>query len=233
MLRALGHRARIAAYEWQYRARIGLTSFRWGGRSPVIDQIREVWNNRKMELTPIAAYQLFVTAQSTRKLAGVMAEVGVFQGASAKLICEAVPDKPLHLFDTFEGLPRTAPIDGDFRQGQYACSLEDVQKYLGDSEGLYYYKGLFPFTAAPIESTRFCFVHLDVDLYRSTIDALKFFYPRMVPGGVILSHDYITAEGPTRAFLEFFADKSEPVIELAANQCVVVATSASTTGASR
>jgi hypothetical protein len=80
MLRTLGRRARIAAYEWQYRARIGLTSFRWSGRSPVIDQIREVWNNRKMELTPIAAYQLFVTAQSTRKLTGVMAEVGVFQG---------------------------------------------------------------------------------------------------------------------------------------------------------
>ena len=48
-------------------------------------------------------------------------------------------------------------IDGDFRQGQYACSLEDVQKYLGDSEDLHYDKGLFPFTAAPIESTRFCF----------------------------------------------------------------------------
>ena len=34
-----------------------------------------------------------------------MAEVGVYQGVSAKLICEAKGDKELHLFDTFEGLP--------------------------------------------------------------------------------------------------------------------------------
>ena len=58
----------------------------------------------------------------------------------------------------------------------------------------------------------------------STIEALKFFYPRMSPGGVILCHDYLSAAGVDKAYAEFFADKVEPVIELSGYQCLVVKT---------
>ena len=36
----------------------------------------------------------------------------------------------------------------------------------------------------------FSFVSLDVDLYQPTLCGLKFFYPRMSKGGVIMVHDY-------------------------------------------
>ena len=47
-----------------------------------------------------------------------MAEVGVYQGVSAKLICEAKGDKELHVFDTFEGLPDKSGTDVPALQAQ-------------------------------------------------------------------------------------------------------------------
>jgi len=50
---------------------------------------------------------------------------------------------------------------------------------------------------------------------------LEYFYPRMIPGGVILSHDYSLLAGVEKAFTEFFADKPEEVIDLPTTQCLV------------
>jgi O-methyltransferase len=44
-------------------------------------------------------------------------------------------------------------------------------------------KGLFPHTAEAVKDKVFGFVHLDVDLYESTLAGLKFFYPHLFPGG--------------------------------------------------
>jgi O-methyltransferase len=44
----------------------------------------------------------------------------------------------------------------------------------------------------------------------------------MSPGGILLSHDYITAPGVKKAFDNFFDGKAEPVLETAGSQCLVV-----------
>lgn len=61
-----------------------------------------------------------------------------------------------------------------------------------------------------------------MDLYASAYSVLEFFYPRLLPGGIILSHDYHTCTGPRKAFDEFFAGRPEPVIELPGNQAMIV-----------
>ena len=168
------------------------------------------------------AYMLRAAVLSTAKVGGDIAEVGVFRGASAKVICEAKGDRRLHLFDTFEGLPAPGDIDTAFREGQYASSLESVREYLKDYAQVALYKGRFPGTGASVTGLVFSFVHLDVDLYESTLAALEFFYPRLKAGGVIISHDYVEFAGVRKAFDEFFAQRVEPVIELSGNQCLVV-----------
>ncbi len=42
----------------------------------------------------------------------------------------------------------------------------------------------------------FCFVHLDMDLYRPTLAGLRFFYPRLVAGGVMAVHDFFSSSFP-------------------------------------
>lgn len=192
-----------------------------------MNRVRELKREREMLLTPLEANQIFSLVQATSKLGGAMAEVGVYRGASAKLIRQADAMRPLHLFDTFEGLPETSETDtvhhmGRFEKGQFACSLEDVRSYLNGSHNLYFYKGLFPATGEDVKNERFSFVHTDVDIYESSHSVLDFFYPRMLPGGVILSHDFYSCAGPHRAFTEFFANRPEPLIELPGDQAMII-----------
>ena len=51
-------------------------------------------------------------------------------------------------------------------------------------------QGLFPATAAGLETERFCLVSLDVDLEESSYAGLCWFLPRMSEGGYLLLHDY-------------------------------------------
>jgi hypothetical protein len=171
------------------------------------------------------AYQVLAVAKKTMKIEGDIAEVGVYKGGSAKLICTVKGSKNLHLFDTFEGLPDVLKIDATrYQKGQFTVSLEEVKSNLSGYENVFFYKGIFPETGETVKDRTFSFVNLDVDIYESTINSLKFFYPRMNTGGVILSHDYNFAEGVKKAFDEYFEDKPEVIIELMGTQCVVVCT---------
>lgn len=178
---------------------------------------------RELLLSGNEAFTLYSIARSQAGLEGDMAEVGVYQGVSARLISLASDASKLHLFDTFAGLPAPDAVEHKrMRQGHYAASLPSVQAFLADRDGISYYPGLFPGTSGPCDGRRFSFVHLDVDLKSATRDCLAFFYPRMVPGGVILSHDYSYLDGVRAAFEEFFADKPERPIELATSQAMLV-----------
>jgi hypothetical protein len=154
---------------------------------------------------------------------GAFAEVGVFRGASAKLICEAKGQTPLYLFDTFQGLPdNVSGIDGRFWKGLFIASEKEVRTRLAKYPNVEIYPGLFPQTSGPIENQKFSFVHLDVDLYSSTKAVLEFFYPRMLPGGRILSHDYGQCEGVWTAFDEFMKDKPEKLLPMETTQVLLI-----------
>ena len=184
---------------------------------------RRIKSETKLLLADIEACQLSALADATAKIGGDIAEVGTYHGGSAKIICEVKGDRPLHLFDTFKGIPEVEEIDArEFVVGQYAASLETVTNYLNDYPNVYFYKGNFPLTAKPVEGKTFSLVHLDVDTYKSTLSCLEFFYPRMSKGGIILSHDYLSVLGVTKAFDEFFEEKLEPIISLTGRQCLIM-----------
>lgn len=193
-------------------------------RKAFVKQLAKIRTETELLLEDIEAYHIYMTVKRTQKIPGDIAEVGVYMGGSAKIICSAKGDKALHLFDTFEGLPKVDEIDmvWPFYEGKFAASFEDVKKYLQDNTNVYFYKGIFPGTSDPIKDTMFSMVNLDVDCYESTKQCLEFFYSRMNRGGIILSHDYINTPGVRKAFDDFFEDKTEPVIETAGSQCLVV-----------
>jgi len=173
-------------------------------------------------LKPSEIFLVYSLALAQRKLDGDYSEVGVYRGSSAKMICEAKRDKPLYLFDTFEGLPEVEKVDVLFSKNLFSVNLDSVRRRLAKYKNVYIFKGLFPETAFVIENKRFAFVHLDVDIYSSTKNCLGFFYDRMVKGGVILSHDYSQAKGVKKAFDEFFENKIEEIIELPMSQCMII-----------
>jgi hypothetical protein len=217
---------RFAASVRNLLARQNVMLVRYGysdERSRRMQRVSRVASERTLLLNHAEACQLISAVEAVKRVPGHMAELGVFAGASARLILEHMdPGKMLHLFDTFEGLPALDAIDRNrFSEGDFACTLDTAREYIGNS-GVVFHKGMFPGTAGPVRDTTFSFVHLDVDIYASTADGLEFFYPRMSQGGIILCHDYVSAEGVNKAFREFFRDKPEPVVELTGYQALVV-----------
>ena len=136
------------------------------------------------------------------ELRGELAEAGVYEGGTAEIIRKAIPNTPLHLFDTFTGLPNTIVkgLDADsYYEGHMQVDLEKVKFYFRQYENVFIYPGFIPDTLEAVKDRGFAFVHIDLDIYQSTRDALMFFYPRMEIGGSILIHDYPAHVGVTKA----------------------------------
>jgi len=186
--------------------------------------LRRARRQRRSLVTNQEMFILHSIAGGMVNVPGEYAEVGICQGSTAKVICEAKGDKPLHLCDTFEGLPQPGAAEQHVeKQGRFACSLESIQAYLQGYPNLHYHRGLYPDSVRGVlDDVRFSFVHLDVDLYASTKDCLEYFWPRLVPGGILISHDYSILEGIRRTFTEFTATTREQVIELPTTQCMLV-----------
>jgi O-methyltransferase len=148
-----------------------------------------------------------------------MAEVGVYKGGSSYFIASLLRKLgsdaiTLHCFDTFDGHDSDDIKEDDIHQraGVFNdTSIESVREYLAEFDKLEVIKGRIQNTSHFVESERFSFVHLDMDLYEPTVFALDFFNNRLLPGGVILVDDYgfITCPGVKRAVDEFGAHNSD------------------------
>jgi len=126
---------------------------------------------------------------------GAFAELGVYQGESARILRRMDPERKFYLFDTFEGFP-AEDLEGEtgkaatYTSRNFAdTSVSQVLKQIGGNDHIVLCPGYFPHSAVPATSETFALVHLDADLYRPTLAGLTFFYPRLNPGGVILIHD--------------------------------------------
>ena len=76
-----------------------------------------------------------------------------------------------------------------------------------------------------IRYMRFCFVHVDIDMARSVLDCCEFFFPRLVPSGVMIFDDYgfLSTKSARDAVDRYFADRVGRPIYLPTGQCIVSA----------
>lgn len=136
---------------------------------------------------------------------GHFAEIGVWKGGSAVHFYKIaqVQGRELHLFDTFKGMPYQDPGDL-YAVGAFGdTNAEQVQSWMPDA---HLHIGEFP-ASLPPKLKGFAFVHIDVDQYRSTRDAIQYMIPRCVLGAILAFDDYYTIPGVTRAIDEAFPDQ--------------------------
>lgn len=139
----------------------------------------------------------------SEEVEGVVVEAGCYKGgSSAKIsLAAAALDRQLVVFDSFEGLPpNNEPhkssllghsIEGWFDEGKFAGALDEVRANVeryGDISRCRFVKGWFEDTMPPFAEP-ICAAYLDVDLASSTRTCLKYLYPRLSPGGVLMSQD--------------------------------------------
>lgn len=121
-------------------------------------------------------------------LAGDFAQFGVFKGGTARKI-EAAMSGPrkLHLFDSFEGLPENWTRKK--QAGAFRLAPEDIPVF--DSERVAMHKGWFKDTVPVWAKQRqepLAFIHMDADLYSSTVDVL-FNIDRLIAAETIILFD--------------------------------------------
>lgn len=153
-------------------------------------------------------------------LEGDFLELGVYQGSTAAVLARYARrlDRQLYLLDTYEGFVEEDlnGLDAGRRVDFTDTSLDAVRTRVGEVNTKYV-KGYFPESAKQLPADgRYCLVHIDTDLYSPIMSGLEYFYPRMVPGGYLIVHDYgsLAWDGAERAVDIFFADKPECVIQI-------------------
>jgi hypothetical protein len=153
-------------------------------------------------------------------LEGDIAELGVYQGSTATILARNAKrlDRGLYLLDTYEGFDQKdfSGLDAGRRLDFGDTSLDAVRARVGEAATVYI-KGYFPQSADQLPADgRYCLVHIDTDLYAPIMSGLEYFYPRMVPGGYLIIHDYgsLAWEGAEKAVDIFFADKTESVLQI-------------------
>jgi O-methyltransferase len=203
-----------------------LAHYKQYGDGPlVVRTLRRIWaTNRDILFSPSELWMIRELAAAQSHHGGCFAEVGVFRGVSAEVICQAKdPATEIYLFDTFEGLPPPGNLDARFKESMFSASEEAVCARLQPYSKWRIFKGLFPGTAMAVANSSFSFVHLDVDLYESTLAGLEFFWPRLLKGGVLVSHDFSHCKGVHGAFREFFQHRMDyRLIELPTTQAMVI-----------
>jgi O-methyltransferase len=177
------------------------------GTSPAPLRRRDRFRRLLQELEPALA------------LKGRVAECGCFRGLSSFLVCSRLREREsgfdgdgYEIYDSFQGLSEPRAEDAasagmdrgvlrTMKAGSFGFPLEEVRRALSAFPRIRYGAGWIP-DAFPQDEGRYRFVHVDVDLYQPTKASLEYFWPRLVPGGVIVCDDY-NWDGAKRAVDEF------------------------------
>jgi O-methyltransferase len=178
----------------------------------------EIKGHRRTRLDYNRLFVLWQAVHNTFRFGHAVAEIGSYKGGSARFIASAFAQKgqyPLiHVFDTFEGHPDfiTPTLDGPHTKGDFSdTSYEAVKEYLSSFRNIQIHPGAFEDTCAEVTDATFSLVHIDVDIYRSTVHCLEFFWPRLCDGGVIVADDYgfVTCQGVKQA-VDAFVNQVSP-----------------------
>ena len=141
------------------------------------------------------------------RIDGDFAQFGVFRGATARQIeASTTADRTLHLFDSFEGLPE----DWTKRKKAGAFALTPDKIPVFASPRVVMHKGWFKDTVpdwARRMDRPLAFVHMDADLYSSTIEVLFPANRLIVKNSIVLFDEYILgrADDEHRALLDWAA----------------------------
>lgn len=140
---------------------------------------------------------------------GVVVECGTYKGVSAanlSLVC-ALVNRPLEIFDSFEGLPEPGKADEShailasaerhtYDKGSWCGQLEEVRENIrryGNVEVCRFHKGFFDKTL-PHFKTRCVQVFVDVDYRQSLETCVTALWPLLQDNGTFYTHEAMHME---------------------------------------
>ncbi len=187
-----------------------------------LDRANVKWTDNFSKQLRFYSLQQIIEHVLGLKLDADFAECGCWKGHSSFIISTLLSknnfQNQFHIFDSFEGglSDKTAKDQNDqyglsaeetIKEKEMFSSLEEnVDKVLEKFDFIKLYKGWIPDRFEEVKDQKFSFVHIDVDLYKPTLDSLEFFYPRLAGGGgwiVVDDYGFMQFPGCKKAVDEF------------------------------
>jgi O-methyltransferase len=184
---------------------------------------------KKYQSLTMIAEELFIMnldlCNHYKHLEGDYVECGVWRGGMSAAISEILNEnKTVHLFDSFEGLPKAEEIDGkealewqkDIYSASYFnnCSAEEnyarQAMVLAKRENYRIYKGWFDQTLPDFKNQKIGILRLDGDWYSSVFVCLENLFPQVLNGGIIVLDDYHTWDGCSKAVHDYLSKIKSP-----------------------
>jgi hypothetical protein len=147
---------------------------------------------------------------------GVYVECGVAAGAQIIAMAEGAPNKIIHAFDSFEGIPMPSNRDDQMPGIKYLTKdeqlalpepgkqelkssgatvisldsfLQNISR-LENKDNVVIHKGWFENTVEHNDIDKISILRLDGDLYNSTMVCLKHLFPKVIKGGIVIIDDW-------------------------------------------
>lgn len=133
--------------------------------------------------------ELITYALDHTRVSGCYMEFGVFTGGTMRYMAKRKPDASFHGFDSFEGLP-----EDWFGMPLVKNSFSVNGKLPKVPANVALHKGWFNETLPKWREQyqdKVAFMHIDCDLYSSTVDILENLADRMQVGTVVLFDEYL------------------------------------------
>lgn len=197
--------------------------------------------NKCRPYTMTSVERMYALYQSVKYLVGQgipgdFVECGVWRGGSSMIIAMTllqcgITDRPIWLYDTFEGMSEPGSEDKSF-SGDSAVkllekedksvetsiwcysSIDDVKKNLFSTgypaSNIHFIKGKVEDTLPSNSHSSISLLRLDTDWYESTKIELQLLYPRLYKGGVLIIDDFGHWEGAKKAVVEYFNQTAIP-----------------------
>jgi len=161
--------------------------------------------NAVREYTLVDRYRCWelwtLVAQAAKLDAGDILEVGVWRGGTGALLAKqaqrcGLTDR-VYLCDTFSGVVKAGDNDTRYKGGEHADTSRDlVERLTRDTlqlTNVEILQGIFPDDTAHLlegRESHFRLCHIDVDVYQSGKDVLRWVWPRLRRGGIVVYDDY-------------------------------------------
>jgi hypothetical protein len=145
-------------------------------------------------------------ASCAAKLRGDFVECGVNYGFLSSAIMRYLDwnslDKTFWLLDTFQGMDeryvseeekRAGALEASrslVRSGHYVAKVDSVQANFAEWKNVRIIAGAIPETLERVTARELAYLHLDMNCAPPEIAAVRFFWPRLIPGAFVLLDDY-------------------------------------------
>lgn len=166
-----------------------------------------------------------------KNLAGDFVECGVNRAFLSTSVINYIDFRLLHprkffLFDTYCGLVREliTPDDRAAYRNHYADSYDFVQESFKDYENVVVVKGVVPDSLSTVAIDKVAYLSIDMNCVQPEVAALKYFWPRIVSGGVIILDDYGFSghEAQKKGADKFASSKGVKILSLPTGQGLLV-----------